>query len=118
MLEGQHVAGGMCVGMPMYAAFRSSSNWRSPDRFVPERWTGDPAYESDKRGALQPFSYGPRNCLGRQLAYQEIRLALAKMAWNFNLELCPESKNWADQKSFTFWAKPPLWVRMIPVQKV
>lgn len=65
VLDGQHVPGGLAVGMPMYATFRSASNFRSPDRFILERWTGEPAYETEKWHALQHFSYGPRDCLGR-----------------------------------------------------
>lgn len=36
---------------------------------------------------------------------------------HFDLELCPESENWVDQKNFTFWVKPPLWVKVTPVQR-
>lgn len=33
----------------------------------------------DDRQAFQPFVLGPRNCIGRNLAYAEIRLILAKV---------------------------------------
>ncbi len=57
---------------------------------------------------LQPFGVGPRNCLGRNLALAEIRLILARMLWNFDFEICPESEKWTDQKIKTLWIKPPL----------
>ncbi|EOD53177.1 putative cytochrome p450 monooxygenase protein [Neofusicoccum parvum UCRNP2] len=117
VLDGRFVPGGMAVGMPMYAAFRSGSNFRNADRFVPERWLGDEEYAQDKKLSLQPFSVGPRNCLGRALAYQEIKLALAKLVWHFDVELRPESKNWLDQQNFTFWVKPQLWVNITPARR-
>lgn len=117
VLNGERVPGGTGVGMPMYAAFRASSNFTYPDRFAPERWLGDPMYKDDKKGALQPFSFGPRNCLGRHLAYQEIKLALGKLVYHFDLELSPRCADWAEQKSFTFWVKPPLWVKLHPVKR-
>jgi cytochrome P450 len=40
--------------------------FKHPDSFVPERWLGDPRYDSDKKGAFQPFSVGPRNCIGKK----------------------------------------------------
>jgi cytochrome P450 len=48
----------------------SSQNFTEPDAFIPERWLAD-EYEGqlfDKRrhGALQPFSVGPRNCIGKK----------------------------------------------------
>lgn len=53
------------VGISQWAANQSKDNFRDPDRFIPERWLGDPLYADDQRAALQPFSTGPRNCIGR-----------------------------------------------------
>lgn len=50
-----------------YASYHSESNFAFPDEFLPERWLGsDPAFEKDKKDVLQPFSLGPRVCLGKQ----------------------------------------------------
>ena len=61
---------------------------------------------------LQPFSVGPRNCLGRNLALAEMRLILARMLWNFDIELCPKSDSWIDQKIKTLWIKLPLMCKL------
>lgn len=53
----------LCVSS--YPTSHSARNFKDPDAFVPERWMGDPKYADDKRTALQPFSFGPRNCLGK-----------------------------------------------------
>ena len=45
-----------------------------------------------------------------RLAYAEIRLILCKLLFNFDVELCPESKNWTDQEVYFLWDKPPLQV--------
>ncbi|KAI1420447.1 cytochrome P450 monooxygenase [Xylaria sp. FL1777] len=118
ILEGRHIPGGLCVSMPMFASFNATSNWVEPRRFAPERWTGeDPEkYSRDRRDALKPFSYGPRNCLGQQLANHEVRLIIAKMAWHFDLVLMNECIGWENQTSYTFWEKHPLWVKMVPVR--
>lgn len=50
----------------MLATQRSSLNFKKPNSFIPERFLGDPEFDLDKRHALQPFSLGPRNCLGRK----------------------------------------------------
>ena len=49
-----------------YAAYRSPDNFAYPDDFVPERWLDDPRFKNDAKTAFQPFSHGPRNCLGRK----------------------------------------------------
>ncbi|KAK7744058.1 hypothetical protein SLS53_003575 [Cytospora paraplurivora] len=49
-----------------WPVYRSSKNFSLPDSFIPERWLGDPRFVNDRRDAFQPFSYGPRNCVGKK----------------------------------------------------
>lgn len=57
------------VSISLFSAFRSATNFTDPDSFHPERWlSGSEAepFARDKKEALQPFSSGPRSCLGQQ----------------------------------------------------
>jgi len=56
------------VSIAYYSAFRARSNFTEPESFLPERWLDneDPKFASDNRDVFQPFSYGPRNCLGQK----------------------------------------------------
>jgi cytochrome P450 len=55
------------MGMAQYAVFRSPANFQDPELYLPERWLDtDGPYANDRREALQPFSFGPRNCIGRK----------------------------------------------------
>lgn len=100
------------------AAYHSPRNFHAPERYLPERWLPeaktDPAspFFSDNREVLQPFSIGPRNCIGRNLAFAEMRVIIARLLWNFDIEICEESKDWSDQKTFTLWEKPPLMCKL------
>ncbi len=100
------------------ACYRSADNFRDPDKFVPERWLGDEHFKHDRKKALQPFSLGPRNCIGLHLAYAEMRIILARLIWNFDMELCVESKNWVDgMKVFMIYQRAPLMVKLTPVRR-
>ena len=112
---GRHIPGGTGIQLNQYAAFNSSRNFFDPSKFAPERWLeskGD-RYASDKRDVLQPFSIGARNCIGKNLAMAEIRLVLARMLWEFDMELCDETDvNWPDQPAWLTWQQKPLLVRL------
>jgi len=114
-IGGKYVSEGIEVGIPIYAASRSASNFQNPDEFIPERWT-DPQYSNDKKDALIPFSLGPRNCIGRNLAYVEAKLVMAKLLWHFDL-IDAGNDNWLDQKIYMVWQKPPLMVNLVPVMR-
>jgi cytochrome P450 len=61
------------MGMAQYAVFRSPYNFKDPEIYLPERWLDDEGpYKNDRREALQPFSFGPRNCIGRKCVYISI----------------------------------------------
>jgi len=68
----------------------------------------DPKFDSDKKAVLQPFSAGPRNCIGRNLAYAEMKLILARIIYNFDLTLMDQTSNWIDQDVHLLWRKKPL----------
>ncbi|KAE9583259.1 Cytochrome P450 monooxygenase [Colletotrichum fructicola] len=110
---GEFVAGGYSVGVHHLSVNRSPVNFREHDGFHPERWLGDERFESDKKSAAQPFSFGPRNCIGKNLAYAEIRVILARVVWNFDMKLHPDSAGWLGrQKMFTTWHKTEMKVHL------
>jgi len=66
---GQYVPGGTSVGSHQWATYRSTKNFALPDSFIPERFLGDERFVNDDKSALQPFSHGPRNCLGKRYIF-------------------------------------------------
>ncbi|KAI1385708.1 cytochrome P450 4V3 [Hypoxylon trugodes] len=66
---------------------RRSDYWPRPDEFLPERWVaveGDPLHVDNKDTWL-PFSLGPRNCVGMELAMIELRLVCVVIARTFDI---------------------------------
>ena len=73
-----------------------------PDSFLPERWLSreqrqalEPKiYDSQEKYihntyAFIPFSVGPTNCAGRNLAWLEMRIAVTVIVSRFDLKLDP-----------------------------
>ncbi len=44
----------------------TTENWVEPYEFKPERFLEGSKNAHDKVEALQPFSLGPRNCIGKK----------------------------------------------------
>ncbi|KAF6808627.1 hypothetical protein CPLU01_15644 [Colletotrichum plurivorum] len=104
------------VSVHHWSVYKSEANFKNPDTFAPERWLKtDPIYAADALEAHQPFGTGPRNCLGQNMAMHEMRLILATLLFQYDLELCSESRDWEKQKSFALWIKNPLMIRAKPL---
>ncbi|KAI1346041.1 averantin oxidoreductase [Xylaria sp. FL0043] len=119
MVNGEFLPAGTSVSIPIYAIANSPLNFAEPGSFIPERWTGEEEedrFVHDKREALQPFSYGPRNCIGRNLAYAEMKLIMARLIWHFDIVNATDG-DWMDQKVFMVWEKGPLWIKLKPVAR-
>ena len=83
-----------------------------PDRFLPAALRPT-EFANDRRANQQPFGLGPRNCIGKPLAMAQLRLVLARMVWNFDLEMGPgRGLEWMKQKTFIVVQKEPVEVRV------
>ncbi|KAF2640107.1 putative cytochrome P450 monooxygenase [Massarina eburnea CBS 473.64] len=117
MVNGKWLPGGTVISLQQYAAYHSEYNFKNAESFVPERWMpeGQAEYGSDKRDVFIPFSNGPRNCLGKNLAYHEMRLLCVSVLLHFDLELA-DDKIWTDQNVYVLWEKNPLMVKLTSVK--
>ncbi|KAI8932549.1 hypothetical protein NX059_010724 [Plenodomus lindquistii] len=79
------------VGVPMYAIHHDPTHFPSPFTFDPERWIESPSNPAEKiavaRKAFNPFSIGTRACSGKNLAYMQLKLTLARLLWRFDFRL-------------------------------
>lgn len=66
LVDGRFVAEGTQVAVWQWAISHNPDHWTKPMEFHPERFLGDPEFKDDKLDAMQPFSVGPRNCIGRK----------------------------------------------------
>ena len=85
----RYVPPGTQVYVPPYILHRDPRFFSpAPDTFLPSRWlsTGDgaPAGNVLDRTAFIPFSYGPANCVGRQLARMEMRMVVCLLVQTFD----------------------------------
>jgi cytochrome P450/nitrite reductase/ring-hydroxylating ferredoxin subunit len=79
-----------------------SNHFEDPDVFRPERWLGEqPSGDAHAVGASIPFGSGPRICPGRSLALLEMRVVLATLVRNFDIERVGLATDVREHFSFT-----------------
>lgn len=61
---------------------------------------------------FKPFSFGSRDCIGKNLAFAEMRLVIARLLYRFDFKLEPGQEGWHKQRSFALWEKGPLNVKL------
>ncbi len=95
-----------------------------PNAFVPERWLtaeerahlGLPAAPGEARhdvAAFIPFSFGPAMCVGKNLAYQELRAVVCTLVRKLEMRFADgfDSTSWGDDlRDFFLLSKGPLLV--------
>ncbi|KAF2712007.1 pisatin demethylase [Pleomassaria siparia CBS 279.74] len=127
VIDGHQVPEGYSVCVTSWAASHSPANFANPDAFIPERFLNTPDSKSrfgnDIKKAAQPFSTGPRGCIGRNLTYVELRLILGALLWNFDLEFTDGAPLWNPKeeykglRAYNTWEKSPLMVKLTDIRK-
>ncbi|ORY61754.1 cytochrome P450 [Pseudomassariella vexata] len=114
VIDGHYIPAGVTVATENYCMAYDTRYWHNPESFRPERWIGEGL--GDEKKASQPFSMGPRACLGINLAYLEMRLILAKIVFSYDLELVSrEIEDWNQAcQLWLLWKKPELLVKFHP----
>lgn len=117
VIDGHYVPEGVVVSSEVTSMHLDPRWWKDPDSFRPERWVGEGFAGDDRRRAFQPFSTGPRACLGINMAYLEMKIAVAKLVWRYDLAWGgPKIEgDWKENcVDAGLWRKPPLMVKFHP----
>ncbi|KAI0022806.1 cytochrome P450 ClCP1 [Xylariomycetidae sp. FL0641] len=109
-IGGQHIPADTKLTGMHFVMGRSERNFKDTETFVPERWLQWNEY--DDYDASVPFSLGPRNCIGKNLALVELKILLARTIYNFDIA-SPVGKNgmdweWKDHKIYMLWKCDPM----------
>ncbi|RMZ79609.1 hypothetical protein DV737_g3312, partial [Chaetothyriales sp. CBS 132003] len=94
MIDGHYVPGGTVIGVPAYVAHHGKEAFPDPWSFRPERWIVGSNFHAEgtivskgeverAREAMCPFSLGSRGCIGKPVAYIEMRITLAALLWAY-----------------------------------
>lgn len=100
VVDGVFLPAGTDCGTPVYSIHRQEQYYRLPEEYIPERWiegatcaslgaswtTSKEEIETARR-AFCPFSIGPRGCIGKSMAFMEMRLTLARLFFLFDMSL-------------------------------
>ncbi|RFU24554.1 hypothetical protein B7463_g11785, partial [Scytalidium lignicola] len=90
-IDGKLIPAGVDVGTSVYSIHHNHKYFPDPFQFRPERWLPDenPLGASGvelARAAHNPFSFGPRSCIGKGMALHEILLTIPMILWQFDFE--------------------------------
>ncbi|KAJ6190031.1 hypothetical protein N7519_000052 [Penicillium mononematosum] len=97
--DGRFIPAGTRVGMAIYHIHYNETLFENPRVFDPERWLQGPEVTAERAKFLVPFSRGSRSCLGINLAYMEMYMAIAYIVRRFDLDLVgttEEDMKWDD----------------------
>ncbi|KAG0152686.1 hypothetical protein PDIDSM_42610 [Penicillium digitatum] len=97
--DGRFIPAGTRVGMAIYHIHYNETLFENPRVFDPERWLQGSEVTTERAKFLVPFSRGSRSCLGINLAYMEMYMAIAYIVRRFDLDLVGttvEDMKWDD----------------------
>jgi cytochrome P450 len=100
VVDGHYIPEGLHVSTGLYCLSYNNEIYPEPFNFRPERWIVD---DDETKGSTAEsvalaesgfcaFSTGSRGCVGKNLAWLEMRLVVAKTLWKFEIKGDPTNK--------------------------
>ncbi|TFY79311.1 hypothetical protein EWM64_g4697 [Hericium alpestre] len=111
IISGHVVPEGTQVFVHTWTVHRDPRNFPHPTSYIPERWLS----AENNTAAFIPFSHGPSNCVGKNLALMEMRMVVCALLQRFELLPAEGFERWEDSlEDYFVFKKSPLPVRFIP----
>eukprot|EP00879_Flechtneria_rotunda_P001364 GHRR01001514.1.p1 GENE.GHRR01001514.1~~GHRR01001514.1.p1 ORF type:complete len:511 (+),score=138.65 GHRR01001514.1:235-1767(+) len=112
---GEHlVPAGSILILDIYNLHRNPHFWPRATEWLPERWMPNKQSSLGPQhpNAFQPFSVGPRSCIGRYFALLEMQVILGFLLRQVSLKPCPDKPREVKLlQSFTLKSKDGLFVQ-------
>jgi cytochrome P450 len=89
-IAGVDIPKGDSVISCIYLLHRHTDYWKSPDDFMPERYS-EPTKQSPMDDSYLPFGQSHHMCIGMHLAMLELQMALAALAKRFRIRPVSDS---------------------------
>ncbi|CAL1711925.1 unnamed protein product [Somion occarium] len=122
LVAGRHIPEGTQVYVPPYSMHRDPRYFSpEPESFIPDRWLSASSFDkASSEKAFIPFSYGPANCVGRQMAKNEMLMFASVLLQHFTFQFAPgfggrEAEKWPERRlDYLVTTRAPLLVRAKP----
>ncbi|KAF4415246.1 cytochrome P450 [Fusarium acutatum] len=93
IVDGHVIPSGCDIGVCIYAIHHNDAYFPDPFNFKPDRWLPNDEAAMEKarlaRSAYNPFSIGPRSCIGKGFAMAELMLTVVTMLIKFDIRRSP-----------------------------
>ncbi|KAH7122774.1 cytochrome P450 [Dendryphion nanum] len=93
-VDGEFIPGGCDVGVPIYAIHHNEAYYPDPFNYNPERWMVEKEGASqqilDQYTAYNPFSVGPRSCMGKGVALVEMMATFAVVMFRLDFKMAED----------------------------
>ncbi|KAI0203698.1 cytochrome P450 [Astrocystis sublimbata] len=124
VVDGTYIPKGVICQSSTFALARNPRNFSDPLHFRPERWLPkdhqlyDQQFATDNGQGFHPFGQGPRICAGREIAWWQSRVFVAKVLWRFDLEMMPGQQVDLDRdlRGWGMYQKPEVRVRFVSAE--
>ncbi|KAI8056658.1 cytochrome P450 [Syncephalis plumigaleata] len=83
VIDGHYIPAGTNVITSVVSLHHTESVFPNPTVFNPDRWITTPEELAELKQHWVAFSVGPRSCIGRSLAWMELRLAVVELVRRF-----------------------------------
>ena len=107
IIDGIPIPAGYDVGIGVHSVHHNPEYFPKPWTYDPNRWLrassggggGEKAVSTETvTAAFNPFGHGPRSCIGKPLALQELMLTLAALFYQFDFRpIDRDEKTWEDK---------------------
>ncbi|KAI0470442.1 cytochrome P450 [Xylariaceae sp. FL0804] len=121
MVDGSFISKGVVCQSSPFALARDPRNFNEPLSYRPERWLSveHPLYDAkfvrDNLKGFHPFNQGPRMCTGKEVAWWQSRVFVAKVLWVFEIEMVPGQQVDMDRdlRGWGLYHKPDVRVKFV-----